>query len=146
MKAESRVQAATQSVQELATKARKTVTTVADKAPKSVDDAQKQLEVGRAEGPLARLVVDGLAGERRQLGDQLRSGLTVDQHTAHGALVADAQGRAATQALGGRAIRQVGAVGLACMQHGPPALAPRLQQPAQAVMPRPFAAQVAGHR
>ena len=79
---------------------------------------QDQIEVGRAEGPLARLVDDRLAGQRRQLRDDLPAGLAADQDAAAGAGVADADalvplGPARAPALVGGQIGQVGAVPLA---------------------------------
>jgi hypothetical protein len=67
----------------------------------------------RREGTLAGLGDDRLAGQGRQLGDDLRTRLAVDQDAAHGAGIADAQGGATAQALGGRAVGEVGLVAFA---------------------------------
>ena len=50
---------------------------------------QHQFEVGGAERALAGLVDDGLAGQRRQIGDDVPAGLAAHQHAAARAGIAD---------------------------------------------------------
>ena len=76
--------------------------------------AQDQLEVGGAERALAGLVDDRLAGQRRELGDDLPARLAAHQDAAARARVADAGADALrAPALVGGQVGQVGPMALA---------------------------------
>ena len=76
--------------------------------------AQDQLEVGGAERALARLVDHRLAGQRRQLGDDLPARLAAHQDAAARARIADAGADLPrAPALVGRQVGEVGPMALA---------------------------------
>ena len=76
--------------------------------------AQKQLEIGGVERALARLVDDRLAGEGRQLGDDLPARLAANQDPPTRAGVADAGADALrSPALVGRQVGEIGTVAFA---------------------------------
>ena len=75
--------------------------------------AQQRVQIGRVERALARLVDDGLAGDRRQRGDDVVARLAANQDAAHRARRADAQRRRAALDLRARRVGEVGAMALA---------------------------------
>jgi hypothetical protein len=76
--------------------------------------AQHQFEVGGAERALAGLVDDRLAGQRRQLGDDVPARLAAHQDAAARAGIADAGADLArAPALVGRQVGEIGAMALA---------------------------------
>ncbi len=79
--------------------------------------AQRQPEIGFAEGALAGLVDHRLALGRIELGNDVVTRFAAHEDAAHGALVADALGRRAALDLGGRRIGQIRAVALAGVNH-----------------------------
>ena len=75
---------------------------------------QHQFEIGGAERALAGLVDDGLARQRREIGNDLPAGLAAHQHAAAGAGIADpGADLARAPLLVGGQVGEVGAVALA---------------------------------
>ena len=91
--------------------------------------AQHQLEIGGAERALARLVDHRLAGERRELGNDLPARLAAHQDAAARARIADAGADLLrAPALVGRQVGEVGAMAFARMDDVPARLARGGQQ------------------